>query len=1085
MRVIIEGKSYDTNLLDLYEIPYRYENGRLGVQNGKHFYTIKSRQAQAVVKRMTMNMPELIEYQRPAFLAGIEQFRQSNKAILRPVSSRYANRGLSYLKIGEKKPPKEETMVRNVIPQRATTTKGNQVSVSSIKAADLYADVQRFLHAHNNNGSVKILVSRSDDNVTTFEGIRAGQSIFTKDSPLHEYYALIRLITSFLHVRQDYLNPAPLSIQLLYIPDENAKMVGFKDGIYNCACAPVIAHLERLADPRCVNVIKRVKKLSDKYLKDGIDDEGLQLLATTARVELVCMDASRAVWKTFKSINKATKIILYAHNKHFTHVLASDVGSINIIKIKDQHVEWHPPNFDFTFLNKLHYNGCIIESKGRQVALITEEIIYKTTFHESDKYPNAYTDGGVAKAKFIEMCPQLKYGTSYTDPFFSIQTAAIQSGFYSQRIDSNPYNIKFDHNKSYPSFKQSGIFNGFPNIEAVFKVNKYVSELIKEDKSILFMHGMVYIEYPQVSDLSQPIYYEGSGWKPIEIVRSYYENYNIDPLIRSFAYASTTFDCDFTTMTHQQQRAFFGKCHPRDSTNSWRTNDTFEYLRGLYELRDKIDGVRITNLPPLDYYRKDATKLYEIIYRSDKKSWCVPIIPAYVHAHQKFVLFKHYNALVKLGVPPVSVRVDSIEIELNKYNENKEAIAHIFDIGANPGQWKYEKVITNSAIGADFDYLPREEIEYDHDSNLEYDPLLILPKLCHFSGSGGNGKTNQLLKIKKAYPNACVMAPTHEACDVIQKRAIEDGNPFKVHTYHSIFGIGCRSDIPDNCKLYICDEGSMISTIHLRQINMTLQKHLGNTELFGGATIVLLGDFWQLPPISPMISLYNNWTGVKDPLYAQFTEIELTINFRQQNDPTFYNDCQTLRNVLTKDEAMAAIDRLNTRVVEELPSYNTLDDMYIAGTNEQIDAVNSKCDKNNLTGVKVITIKAVMINRLHGGTSHQTKAEVQARQYHKQTLSKGQILLVTKHDITGLYATQNGVEYFFKEYDDNVLKIAMALTVHKSQGKTLKGNVIIDPSRLFERNQLYVAITRATKFDNIYLTCPITFAQFCKTVRVV
>ena len=222
-----------------------------------------------------------------------------------------------------------------------------------------------------------------------------------------------------------------------------------------------------------------------------------------------------------------------------------------------------------------------------------------------------------------------------------------------------------------------------------------------------------------------------------------------------------------------------------------------------------------------------------------------------------------------------------------------------------------------------------------------------------------------------------------------------------------------------------------------------------------------------------MTSLYNNWTGVKDPLYAQFTEIILTKNLRQQNDPKFYNTCQTLRDTLTNDEAMAIIDKLNTRVVKNIPSYNTLSDMYIAGTNEQIDEINSDYDTKNLTGVKVITIKAISIN--------------------KKTLTKGQILLITKHDESGLYATQDvafgddvkKADYVFKNYDDKVLKVAMALTVHKSQGKTLEGNVIIDPSRLFERNQLYVAITRATKFENIYLTCPITFYQFCKTVKVV
>ena len=62
--------------------------------------------------------------------------------------------------------------------------------------------------------------------------------------------------------------------------------------------------------------------------------------------------------------------------------------------------------------------------------------------------------------------------------------------------------------------------------------------------------------------------------------------------------------------------------------------------------------------------------------------------------------------------------------------------------------------------------------------------------------------------------------------------------------------------------------------------------------------------------------------------------------------------------------------------------------------------------------------------------------------------------------------------------------LAFSITVHKCQGMTLKGNVIIDPSRLFALHHLYVALTRATKFENIYLTEPLTFQTLCKTTPI-
>ena len=58
------------------------------------------------------------------------------------------------------------------------------------------------------------------------------------------------------------------------------------------------------------------------------------------------------------------------------------------------------------------------------------------------------------------------------------------------------------------------------------------------------------------------------------------------------------------------------------------------------------------------------------------------------------------------------------------------------------------------------------------------------------------------------------------------------------------------------------------------------------------------------------------------------------------------------------------------------------------------------------------------------------------------------------------------------------------MTIHKAQGKTLKRHVIINPSRLFAKNHLYVALTRATSFSNVFFTEKMTYDVFSKTVLV-
>jgi ATP-dependent exoDNAse (exonuclease V) alpha subunit len=55
----------------------------------------------------------------------------------------------------------------------------------------------------------------------------------------------------------------------------------------------------------------------------------------------------------------------------------------------------------------------------------------------------------------------------------------------------------------------------------------------------------------------------------------------------------------------------------------------------------------------------------------------------------------------------------------------------------------------------------------------------------------------------------------------------------------------------------------------------------------------------------------------------------------------------------------------------------------------------------------------------------------------------------------------------------NISTISYGITVHKCQGKTITGKIVINPTRLFAKNHLYVALTRATCLNNIYLTTPI------------
>ena len=109
------------------------------------------------------------------------------------------------------------------------------------------------------------------------------------------------------------------------------------------------------------------------------------------------------------------------------------------------------------------------------------------------------------------------------------------------------------------------------------------------------------------------------------------------------------------------------------------------------------------------------------------------------------------------------------------------------------------------------------------------------------------------------------------------------------------------------------------------------------------------------------------------------------------------------------------------------------------------------------------------------------------------------VIIVTLQDGTVVEVAQNTWELFKYEYDRSTKKIstkktgsftqypvrlAWAVTIHKSQGKTFE-KVVIDIGRgTFAHGQVYVALSRCTNFAGITLTKPITKAHIRMDWRV-
>ena len=299
-------------------------------------------------------------------------------------------------------------------------------------------------------------------------------------------------------------------------------------------------------------------------------------------------------------------------------------------------------------------------------------------------------------------------------------------------------------------------------------------------------HGLLYVEWDTltVNKLNEQIYYEGNGWYPIEIVKKYYESSNINPFIKSYAYASKTFNVDFEKFTNDQFRTFMGKCVSKSFDEVWRTKDYSEFMRARYILRTRV----------ISFHYYDG--LYQIIYSSDKKPWNMPVLAVYVHAHQKYNLFQQYNKLIQNGITPVAVNVDGIEVAMK--------CDHLFDIGTSIRQWKLQKIkMVRASILQSIVSQVIERPKTEPRGTVEFNKNLIIPQFLHISGAGGNGKSQYIIELAKVYPNLMFMAPTHDVIKNLLDKAKELNVKFNATTYHKVFGFGCEDRFPRKNTVYL------------------------------------------------------------------------------------------------------------------------------------------------------------------------------------------------------------------------------------------------------------------------------------------
>ncbi|MFM7681454.1 MAG: helix-turn-helix domain-containing protein [Bacteroidota bacterium] len=408
-------------------------------------------------------------------------------------------------------------------------------------------------------------------------------------------------------------------------------------------------------------------------------------------------------------------------------------------------------------------------------------------------------------------------------------------------------------------------------------------------------------------------------------------------------------------------------------------------------------------------------------------------------------------------------------------------------------------------------------------------------KIVFLTGKAGTGKTTLLRKIvSSTHKNTAIVAPTGIAalnaggvtihsffqlpfgCFIPEFESPQSDNYIKHENKTTLkrhFKINSqRISLIRSLELLIIDEVSMLRADLLDAIDWMLKTIRRNNESFGGIQVLFIGDLMQLPPVVKREEwqfLSNYYRGIhffnarvfdfEKPLYIELEKIH------RQDDHVFIELLNNLRNNRITNEDLNLLNKHVNPSISQKEKEGVI----------SLTTHNSKADEMNAQELNLLKGKSYMYDAEITGEFNENQYPLEKM----LELKIGAQIMFIKNDISFDKNFVNGKIGFIDslsedevtvsfpnekkkvsveryewaniryEIDSNTqeikekvigtfvhfpIKLAWAITVHKSQGLTFE-KAILDVSESFAPGQAYVAFSRLKSLNGLTLLKPLRF----------